>query len=153
MTGQEDTHIRERPAVRDRFLAHRVDRVDRLVAVDPARHVLAPLLVGDESELDFARAQGRDVRLELVVERLFVQEQPVVMVRVIETVYARKVKSQLCGTLQLVPSVKADLRPVGSSREHPKRRCSCGVYKRVERGSAAGRYTQAIENEVRTSRA
>lgn len=80
------SYIGDRSSVRDRFLSHLVNELECLLLVDPVRHVLAPVLLRYESELDLAGADGRDVRLELVVERLVIQEGPVVVVLSVEAV-------------------------------------------------------------------
>jgi hypothetical protein len=80
------TYIGDRPPVRDRFLPHLVDELVRFRNVNPLGKVLAPVLRRHLTELDLAGADGRDVRLELVVERFVVEEGPVVVELAVEAV-------------------------------------------------------------------
>ena len=80
-------YIGNRATVRDRFLPHLVDELVRYRDVDPVGEIFAPVVRRHLAELDFARADGRDVRLELVIERFVVEEGPVVMKLAVEAVF------------------------------------------------------------------
>lgn len=73
-----------RVAVDDLLLAHVVAHLLRLVLVDPFG--VRPVLVGDDAVMRVSGNQRRGDLLELVVELLVVQEDPVVVVIPVETV-------------------------------------------------------------------